>query len=557
MSKGRLAAVSLAAALAVAAAAAAVSAQTGRAAASPLDRIDHIVVVYEENHSFDNLYGGWEAVDGLAKADAAHTVQVDQQGVPYACLRQNDVNLAAVPATCSDSTHGFASAFRNTWFTIDAFVKPTDTTCPPPLRAFSFPNGVPNGSGRPGGCTRDLVHKFYQEQYQVNGGRQNRYMVGSDAIGTTMGVYDTKALPIYRWLHSKRAPHYAILDNFFQGAFGGSFLNHQYLIAARAPEDPNAPANLHSQVDASGFPTSRYPLYKPQPGATYKDSDFTVTCPSPVAGLACGNWAVNTMQPSFEPFGTFGEKLVPQSHATIGDRLTAKGIGWGWYAGGWDDATGNVGGPGWTNGTGPTCSNPNHDPAFAYPKCPDAIFQYHHQPFSYFADYAPGTPGRAHLQDERAFLNLLAGSKVKKCGLEPVSFVKPIGEQNEHPGYASTSQGSDHLVSLLQFIEGTNCRRSTMVIVTYDEFGGQWDHVPPPGRAGGPAGPHDAFGPGTRIPALVIAPGLTGRFAVDHTEHDTTSLLATIEHRFGLQPLTARDRQANDLTSVWKAKQAS
>ena len=50
------------------------------------------------------------------------------------------------------------------------------------------------------------MHKFYQEQYQLNGGKQNRYMVGSDAIGHVMGVYDTKALPIYQWLHSAAPP---------------------------------------------------------------------------------------------------------------------------------------------------------------------------------------------------------------------------------------------------------------------------------------------------------------------------------------------------------------
>src|SRR5689334_7173336 len=59
-----------------------------------LQKINHIVVIYEENHSFDNLYGGWEGVNGLANADAAHTTQVDQNGNAYSCLQQNDVNLA-------------------------------------------------------------------------------------------------------------------------------------------------------------------------------------------------------------------------------------------------------------------------------------------------------------------------------------------------------------------------------------------------------------------------------------------------------------------------------
>jgi phospholipase C len=554
-------AVAVAALVAVALAGATTSAgKPSKSAKGPLANVNHVVVIYEENHSFDNLYGGWEGVDGLKNADAAHTTQVDQNGKPYDCLRQLDVNLTSLAATCSDAAHNFGSAFKNTYFSIDSYIKPTDTTCPPPLQAFSFPNGMPNGTGRPGGCTRDIVHKFYQEQYQLNGGAQNRYMVGSDAAGTAMGVYDTKALPIYTWLHSAKHPHYVIADNFFQSAFGGSFLNHQYLIAAQAPQDANAPANLHSLVDPVGFPRNNYPLYTPLAGATYRDSDFTVTCPAPLPTLACGNYAVNTMQPTFEPFGTFGEKLVAQSNPTIGDRLMAKNVDFAWYAGGWDNATGNTTGPGWTNGAGPTCGDPNHDPTFTYPKCPDNAFQYHHQPFSYYSTFAPGTPGRTHLQDERALLKSLDASRKrngKTCALKPLSFVKPLGEENEHPGYASEHQGSNHLVALLQFIEGGNCAKDTMVIVTYDEFGGQWDHVPPPGQAGGPAGPHDQFGPGTRIPALIMAPGLPATFAVDHTEHDTSSILATIEHRWGLAPLATRDAAVSDLSSVWSAKQVT
>src|SRR5438067_6273160 len=57
--------------------------------ADPLKRINHIVVIYEENHSFDNLYGSWEGVNGRSNADAAHTIQVGQFGTPYTCLLQN------------------------------------------------------------------------------------------------------------------------------------------------------------------------------------------------------------------------------------------------------------------------------------------------------------------------------------------------------------------------------------------------------------------------------------------------------------------------------------
>jgi acid phosphatase len=555
----KLALAVLAAALAAVTLSSAAGAERGD---QQLRKINHIVVIYEENHSFDNLYGGWEGVRGLSEADAAHTTQVDQNGTPYSCLFQLDVNLTVPPLSqvCSGVTPrgtSFDSHFPNTWFTIDNFIPPTATTCPKPKDSFAFGNGILNGSGVgiPGGCTRDLVHKFYQEQYQLNGGAQNRYATGSDSAGTVMGVYDTRSLPIYRYLHQPDHPHYAIADNFFQAAFGGSFLNHQWLIAARTPSDENAPANLHSLVDSAGFPRNSYPLYKPDPAVTYRDSDFTVPCPAPKAGLACGNFAVNTMQPTNEPFGTFGEKLVVQNHSTIGDRLTAKGISWGWYAGGWDNAAGITTGPGWTNGPGPTCSDPNHDtnPAYVYPKCPDFAFQFHHQPFDYFANYVPGAPGRVHLRDEVEFENA-AKSSTSACNLDSVSFVKPIGEENEHPGYASEHSGSTHLIELLELIRNSACAKDTMVVVTYDEFGGQWDHVPPPGQ-GNNNGPHDEWGPGTRIPALVISPGLRGNFVVDHTQYDTTSILALIEERYGLAPLSSRDAAVNSLSDVFAAKQ--
>jgi phospholipase C len=78
---------------------------------------------------------------------------------------------------------------------------------------------------------------------------------------------------------------------------------------------------------------------------------------------------------------------------------------------------------------------------------PGPLFQYHHQPLNYFKDYAPGTPGRAHLRDESEFI------KAAKAGRLPtVSFVKPYGAENEHLGYTGEAAGRDHLVDLLKTI---------------------------------------------------------------------------------------------------------
>jgi acid phosphatase len=544
--------------------------------------VKRIVVIYEENHSFDNLYGGWEGVNGLANADAAHTTQVNQAGTPFTCLLQDDVNLATPPlsATCHDTTTAtpFDSHFTNEPFRIDDFIAPADTTCPQP---GTFPtNGVLKGSGLPGGCTRDLVHRFYQEQYQLNGGKQNRYTTGSDAVGLTQGYYDTTLLPIYKYLHTPGHPRYAIADAFFQAAFGGSFLNHQWLIAAATPVFPkalndNSGDDLHSVVDVNGMPVpgtptnQTYPLYSSPSPTTVKDLALTASCNPPAGrgptppGTTCGDYAVNTIQPWYQPFTpdtADAKRLPPQTAPTIGDRLSAKGIDWAWYSGGWSNANGDVGGPGWTNGTGPapaTATNPTPCPdpaalaAAKWPNCADKLFQFHHQPLNYFASFAPGTAERAaHLRDEAEFESAAAASK-ERCQLKPVSFIKPIGEENEHPGYASEHSGSSHLVDLLTAIQDSRCAKSTMVIVTYDEFGGQWDHVSPPGL--GSRGPHDQWGPSTRIPALVISPELRRHFVVDHTSHDTTSILATIEHRFGLEPLTTRDAAVRDLFSVFHA----
>ena len=243
-----------------------------------LRAIQRIVVIYEENHSFDNLYGGWEGVNGLRNADPAHTTQVNQAGTPYTCLLQNDVNLASPPLSADLPRRDDGDAVRQP---LHATTRSRSTTSsrrprrPARRRACSPPTACWIRTGLPGGCTRDLVHRYYQEQYQLNGGKQNRYVTGSDAVGLTMGTYDTRALPIYKYLHGAGHPDYAIADDFFQAAFGGSFLNHQWLIAAATPTWPTADDggadDLHSVVDANGMPNELPAVHSP-PATTVKDT---------------------------------------------------------------------------------------------------------------------------------------------------------------------------------------------------------------------------------------------------------------------------------------------
>ncbi|WP_442755456.1 acid phosphatase [Methylocystis sp. JAN1] len=555
-----------------AAAFAAVTAAAGAKAGS-IHEYGHIVVIYQENHSFDNLYGLWgsvngKPVNGLPYADAPHTTQMRADGTTaYSCLLQNDVNLTSptpLAPTCTDNTGAtsFTSAFANKPFRIDDYIKAADATCAP----YGGSSDVLKGSAGslPGGCTRDLVHRFYNEQFQINGGRQNRYTTGSDAAGLSMGYYDTTQLPLYQYLHKNRAPNYVIADNFFQAAFGGSFLNHQWLIAARTPVFANAAKDgssndLHSVVDANGMPTST-PLYVPA-ASGLRDKSLTAYCaddplkPAAIAaapaGVVCGDYAVNTTQPWTWPYapGTADAvRLPPLTYPTIGDRLSAKGVDWAWYSGGWDNAEGNRNGLGWTNGAGANCADPhaNQQTVAGALRCPDKLFQYHHQAFNYFAAYAPGAAARVdHLRDEADFIDA-----AKRGRLRAVSFVKPLGSENEHPGYTGEAGGSSHLVDLVKaVVEGPN-GRDTLIVITYDEFGGAWDHVSPPSAANG-KGAYDAWGPGTRIPAILIS-GKLQRSGVDHTAYDTTSILRLIEERFRVAPLAPRDAAVNSLKNALK-----
>jgi len=94
----------------------------------------------------------------------------------------------------------------------------------------------------------------------------------------------------------------------------------------------------------------------------------------------------------------------------------------------------------------------------------------------------------------------------------------------------------------LRRIEASPLWGDSAIIVTWDENGGFWDHVAPPVV--------DRWGPGARVPAIIVSP-FAKRGFVDHTTYDTTSILRFIEVRYGLRPLAEPDRKANDLRNAF------
>ena len=266
------------------------------------------------------------------------------------------------------------------------------------------------------------MHRFYQEQFQLNGGAQNRYVAGSDALGLAMGVYRTKRLPIYRYLHRRRAPRYVIADRFFQGAFGGSFLNHQWLVAARTPTWPGAPADQHSIVDSKGLPTTDKPL--------------TAVCPSTTA--ACGDFAVNTIQPTYQPHGG-GAQLPPQKQH-IGERLTAKRVtGPGTRAAG-RTRTATSARPGGPR-PGAGVQRPGRRLRRDVPELPRQALPVPPPAAELLRRLRARHQARArHLRDEQELIAAARASK-RTCKLRRVTR-QADRRRGEHPGYASVAHGS-------------------------------------------------------------------------------------------------------------------
>lgn len=198
--------------------------------------------------------------------------------------------------------------------------------------------------------TDDLQHNFYQGRYQLDQGRLNRYVVANNkSAGLAMGYWNTRALPTYKYLHRRGHARYAIADRFFQAAFGGSFLNHQWLVAARTPVWPDAvndgrkPDDRHAVVDANGMPGTypKYRLYKsPLPDAKdiLEDGQLTASCrppaghPEPKAGTPCGDFAVNTIDPSQQPYYP-GVPRYKRLAASFDDRGSPERQGCGWTNG--------------------------------------------------------------------------------------------------------------------------------------------------------------------------------------------------------------------------------
>jgi acid phosphatase len=405
--------------------------------------IDHIVVLFLENRSFDHLFGTYPGAEGLT---GYHGRQTDAHGTAYATLPQ-PLGRDGKPDP------RFPADLPNAPFPLLKFVGALDQTNNP-------------------------VHRFYHMQRQYGAGADGlpmgRWVAEGTSGGITMGYYERSAIPV-QW---RLAEEFVLLDHYFQGIHGGSFANHFYLISAAVAQHSAAPDSMRAHgVGPDGRVT--------------RDGDVDPE-----------GHVVNNLDPPYPPQRVQQILREPQTVPTIADRLDAAHVSWRWYATGW---------------------GAQGDPV-------RAGLVPHHNPFQYVKRIMETPEGRSHIVDASEFVPALRGRS-----LPSVAFVKPHSKDNAHAVSSTVGAADRWIGGIMREIMASDYWPRIAVVVTYDEGGGWFDHVRPPAV--------DRFGLGTRVPALVVSP-YARRGLVAHGQYDHASILKLIEWRFGLPPLSARDREA-------------
>jgi phospholipase C len=471
-----------------------VSAQTPAAPdlASLRDKIEHIIVIFQENRAFDHYFGAYQPPGGGQVANLLDAEgNIDQR---FLGMQKNAAGAAYPYLPVPYNIPGFGSAQL-------------------PNLPFHMAPYLPSDHNVPW----DPTHHFFRMFAQVNGGKMDQFvalaltrpnvffdkpptdpvqmmLAESTPSGAVVGFYTRDDLPFYHHL----ADEYVLCDHFFQAMSGGSTGNALYLAAARSAQSSKAPSTKIGSLDPPVFdrPYDKYGIL------------------------------INDLPPVNGPTQTFMGSLdlspppEEQTYQNIGDLLNKASLSWAWYNEAWNNvkpwAMKNAFGAG--------------DGSIVV----DTIEHYvsHHNPFQYYPSWFSNVQA-GHIRDATDFFE-----DVKTGKLPNVSFIKATGMHDEHPANSTPRWGEEWVGALLKAVGNSPLWNKTAIILAYDEGGGFWDHVAPPTP--------DAYGCGTRVTCMLIGPW-SRRGYIDHKVADTTSILALIEARFGLQPLQSRDAKAYSL----------
>ncbi|MBV8667128.1 MAG: alkaline phosphatase family protein [Burkholderiaceae bacterium] len=404
--------------------------------------IRHLVVIFQENVSFDHYFGTYPRAANLPGEPA---FQPRRDTPP--------VNTLATPL---DVAHGFAP-FKNVKLL---------TGNPTRFNAANGGNAInPFRLDRSQAATADQNHEYDAEQQAFNEGAMDLFpksvgigdtMVSANqvaplnTVGLVMGYYDGNTITAL-WNY---AQHFAMNDNSFGTTFGPSTVGALNLIAGQTNgvlATNAAPAKNGSNLD----------------GEISSD----------------GNGGI-TMTGDPQPLGDICSKrdAVSMQGKNIGDLLNAAGVSWGFFSGGFDRSVVDADGSS-------DCQRGSRSAITGQYKL-DYIP--HHQPFQYYASTANPTHARPsavgaigrtyeadgktrdpanHQYDLHDFFDAIAAGNYPA-----VSFLKAPGYQDGHAGYSNPLDEQEFIVRTLNFLQQRAEWQHTLVLIAYDDSDGWYDH---------------------------------------------------------------------------------
>ena len=465
-------------------------AQTPAPSAGPATPIQHLVVIFQENVSFDHYFGTY----------------------PFALNPQGEPAFYAYPDT--PSVNGLGPAFMNANQTVVNSANGTGATAP-----FRF--------DRSQSATSDQDHDYTAEQMAYHSGLADLFPMATgtpgpppsnlpvaSTTGIVMGYYDGNTVTAL-WNY---AQHFAMSDNSYNTNYGPSTPGAINLVAGQTNGAINNTNGTGAMIDdGSGGLTD------------ISDAD--------PAGDVCST--------------TTGETFS-MSGKNIGDLLNAAGVSWGFFEGGFDlTATNPDGSTGCKRTTTSLVTDskkadyiPHHQP-FQYYKSTANLS--HTRPTS--VAMIGQTDAANHEYDLNDFY-----AAVNAGNFPAVSFLKAPGFQDGHAGYSDPLDEQQFIVHVINFLMNQPTWSSTAVVINYDDSDGWYDHQMPPivnqsttsadmltgngtcgsgtsalaGVASGVAHAQGRCGYGPRLPMMVISPYAKANF-VDHTITDQSSIMRFVE----------------------------
>jgi len=524
--------------------------------------IKHLVVIFDENISFDHYFGTYPYAANPAGEPAFHAKpgtptinglynDVTSAGQPTGPLLTSNPNLSnparlghSDPMTC-DQDHGYThEQSADDHGAMDMFVQDTgrSTTLANCLAGQNF-----NGSPEP-----------------VPAGASSNYAV--------MDYYDGNTVTALWNLAQK----YAMSDNSYTTGFGpstpGAFnvtsANTYGAICGPASatiNDPTcaAPAGLDTTTAANSNITVPA-TQDPGPGTNYSDADptYDICTYLPSANGGDGRTAASSL--------TMGGP-------NIGTELDSANVTWGWFEGGFDN--GFVPGHGTAPTTAQICSQSHTNVGGS------SVVDYipHHEPFQYYAATAnpmhlpPTSVAMIGHQDQANHQYDLTDfwAAADSGHLPQVSFLKAAAYQDGHAGYSDPLDEQTFLTSTINHLQALPSWSSTAVVIAYDDSDGWYDHVLGPinsasqtsldtltgaGTCGSQPVPVNSAnapeqgrcGVGLRVPLMIVSPWSKSNF-VDNTFTDQSSVVKFIEQNWNLPALGngAADTSAGSLMSMF------